>query len=127
MQQIGGRDIQIFQLILSQNILFTSVASLIGILIGILIAIIFGEQLGDIQGEGLIFKGFTEVDLIFVNLLSYWVLGVISGILATIIIFFKTNLFRMKTKSSKSKKYYSILKGKFGFVFLLFLQFCLRL
>ena len=119
MQQIGGRDIQIFQLILSQNVLFTSVASLIGVLSGILIAITFGKELGNTPGEGLIFKGFTNVDLTFLNLFSYWALGVVSGILATIIIFFKTNSFWTKTKTSKSNKYYSIIKGKSGFVFLL--------
>jgi len=120
MQQIGGRDIQIFQLIISQNILFTSVASLIGVLSGIFIAIIFGKELGNIQGEGLIFKGFTDVDFTFVNLFFYWALGVISGILATIIIFLKKNLFWTKTKNFKSNKYYSIFKGKSGFVLLLF-------
>ena len=123
MQQIGGRNIQIFQLILSQNVLFTSVASLIGVLSGILIAITFGKELGNTPGEGLIFKGFTNVDLTFLNLFSYWALGVVSGILATIIIFFKTNLFWTKTKTFKSNKYYSIITGKSGFVFLLVLQF----
>ena len=101
MQQIGGRDIQLFQLVLSQNILFTSLASLIGVLSGIFIAIIFGKELGNSRGEGLIFQGFTDVNLTYVNLFSYWALGVISGILATIIIFFKVNLFRTKIKTFK--------------------------
>ncbi|MDA9689135.1 FtsX-like permease family protein [Betaproteobacteria bacterium] len=121
MNQIGGRDIQLFQLVLSQNILFTSVASVIGVLSGILIAIIFGKELGDIQGEGLIFQGFTDVNLTYVNLFSYWTLGVISGILATIIIFFKLNLFQTKIKLFKSKKVYTIFGGKSGFIILLFL------
>ena len=98
MQQIGGRNIQLFKLVLSQNILFTSLASLIGVLSGIFIATIFGKELGNTQGEGLIFQGFTDINLTYVNLLSYWALGVISGIVATIIIFFKVNLFRTKIK-----------------------------
>ncbi|GIR49381.1 MAG: hypothetical protein CM15mP58_14780 [Burkholderiaceae bacterium] len=106
MQQIGGRDIQLFQLVLSQNILFTAIASLIGVLSGIFIAIIFGRELGNSRGEGLIFQGFTVVDLTYVNLFSYWVLGVISGIVATIIIFFKMNLFWIKIKTFKVNKYY---------------------
>ena len=56
MQQIGARDIQLFQLVLSQNILFTSLASLMGILSGLFIATIFGKELGNTQGEGLIFQ-----------------------------------------------------------------------
>ena len=121
MEKIGSRDFQLFQLVISQNILFTSLASLIGVLSGTFIAIIFGKELGNSRGEGLIFQGFTDVNVTFVNLFFYWALGVISGILATIIIFFKMNLFRAKTKTFKSNKYYSIFGGKAGFVIFLFL------
>ena len=121
MQKIGSRDIQLFQLVLSQNILFTSLASLIGVLSGIFIAIIFGRELGNSRGEGLIFQGFTDVNLTYVNLFSYWALGVISGIVATIIIFFKVNLFRTEITTFKIYKYYSIFGGKSGFIIFLFL------
>ena len=121
MQQIGGRNIRLFQLVLSQNILFTSLASLIGVLSGIFIATIFGKELGNTQGEGLIFQGFVDLNLTYVNLFSYWALGVLSGIVATIIIFFKVNLFRTKIKTIKIDKYYSIIKGKSGLLIFLFL------
>ena len=121
MQQIGGRNIRLFQLVLSQNILFTSLASLIGVLSGIFIATIFGKELGNTQGEGLIFQGFVDLNLTYVNLFSYWALGVLSGIVATIIIFFKVNLFRTKIKTIKIDKYYSIIKGKSGLIIFLFL------
>lgn len=121
MQQIGGRNIRLFQLVLSQNILFTSLASLIGVLSGIFIATIFGRKLGNIQGEGLIFQGFVDLNLTYVNLFSYWALGVLSGIVATIIIFLKVNLFRTKIKTFKIDKYYSIIEGKSGLIIFLFL------
>ena len=100
MKQIGFKENHLFKLVIAQNVFFTSVASLLGVLTGIFVAAYFGKKFGNSLGQGLIFKGFTDIDFAFPNLFFYWSLGLVSGVLATLIIFLKSNFsWRKKNKT----------------------------